>query len=211
MLTLAAARAKVRNRIDDTNTGGDARWSDDEIDEALLLARDIVVDEAISAGVHQPLRQTQTISLSGGIAALPPNRKIISVFLQQGTTLIPIRPIPPRNRNISPVSLSGSLLIDYIAQPEDPADEDGYLLFAPSTPHNRVWDAYTVALAAQELLLKDGEPAPDLLASTERLSQSFRRTPTTGAFQLFSPESLLRGHFEYHYHLRDPGTIEVIR
>jgi len=82
-MLVSDAVARVRNYIDDQGNSADSRWSDEEIKISLEMSLDLLVTEAVQAGVHQPFRLNATSTLSNGQIVVPEHWKIISLFLGQ--------------------------------------------------------------------------------------------------------------------------------
>lgn len=217
-MSVSSAITRVRNYLDDVNNANDSRWSDDEIKLALELALDMVVNEAVQAGVHQAFRQVGTAGLSSGLITVPANVKIISLFLLTGNTRTAIYPAAPRNRNFVDKATSGTVEFDYIAKNSvdwaavDPSAE--LVKYAGVDVDDNIWDAYLCTLAATDLAVKEGEVSPVLMERSERYRRNLLQKPVTGQMQVFpqtrnilSPSS----YYQLYYYAKGPTTLEVYR
>ncbi len=214
-MTVSQAVSRVRNYLDDQNNGADARWSDSEIQTSLELSLDVLVNEAVQAGVHQSFRKTTSSFLSGGQIIVPANVKIISVFYSNSNVKTAIMPAGPRNRNFVDMATSGEIEIDYIAKNNvNFATGSNTITYATVDVDDNVWDAYLCCLAANDLAIKEGEISPVLVDRTEKYRRALLGKPITGQVSVFplarniiTPSSF----YQLYYYLKSPTVLEVYR
>ena len=214
-MTVGAAIARVRNYLDDQNNGSDARWSDSEIQTALELALDVLVNEAVQGGVHQAFRLTTSSTLSSGQIIVPANTKIISVFLSNSNVKTAIMPSGPRNRNFVDTATTGIIEIDYIAKNNvDFTNSSATITYATVDIDDNVFDAYLCTLAAIDLSVKEGEVSPVLMDRAEKYRRGILGTPITGQISVFplarnvlTPSS----YYQMYFYRKSPTVLEVYR
>jgi len=214
-MTVGAAIARVRNYLDDQNNGSDARWSDSEIQTALELALDVLVNEAVQGGVHQAFRLTTSSTLSSGQIIVPANTKIISVFLSNSNVKTAIMPAGPRNRNFVDTATTGIIEIDYIAKNNvDFTNSAATVTYATVDIDDNVFDAYLCTLAAIDLSVKEGEVSPVLMDRAEKYRRGILGTPITGQISVYplarnvlTPSS----YYQLYYYKKSPTVLEVYR
>lgn len=214
-MTVGAAIARVRNYLDDQNNGSDARWSDSEIQTALELALDVLVNEAVQGGVHQSFRLTANSTLSSGQIIVPANTKIISVFLSNSNVKTAIMPSGPRNRNFVDTATTGIIEIDYIAKNNvDFTNSSATITYATVDIDDNVFDAYLCTLAAIDLSVKEGEVSPVLMDRAEKYRRGILGTPITGQISVFplarnvlTPSS----YYQMYFYRKSPTVLEVYR
>ena len=214
-MTVGAAIARVRNYLDDQNNGSDARWSDAEIQTALELSLDVLVNEAVQGGVHQSFRLSAASALSGGQIAVPANVKIISVFLANSNVRTAIMPAGPRNRNFVDTATTGQIEIDYIAKNNvDFTNSAATITYGTVDIDDNVFDAYLCCLAAIDLAIKEGEVSPVLMDRAEKYRKGILGTPVTGQISVFplarnvlTPSS----YYQLYFYRKSPTVLEVYR
>lgn len=214
-MLISEAISRVRNYIDDANTGSDGRWSDAEVITSLQLSLDLLVAEAVSSGVHQAFRKTTTANLSSGQITVPEHFKIISLFYSTGNTRTAIYPAGARNRTFIDKATSGTVELDYVAKNDvDWTDPSAGITYGGVDIKNNLWDAYLCTLAALDLTVKEGEAAGILQNRCDRYRLSVMQTPTTGQVMVFpqgknilSPSS----YYQLYYYQKDNTTLEVYR
>lgn len=220
-MTVSQAIARVRNYLDDQNNGIDSRWSDSEIATSLQLSLDLLVNEAVQAGVHQTFRLVGASTLSSGQIIVPPNVKIISLFLNTNNVRTAIYPAGARNRNFVDFATTGTVEFDYIAKnnvdwglspPSNPTTE--IITYGTVNVDDNVWDAYLCTLAAVDLAIKEGEVSPVLMDRSERYRRALMGKPITGQMQVFPQTRNILSpsmYYQLYYYAKDPTTLQVYR
>ena len=214
-MLVSDAVARVRNYIDDQGNSADSRWSDEEIKISLEMSLDLLVTEAVQAGVHQPFRLNATSTLSNGQIVVPEHWKIISLFLSNSNIKIAIYPAGARNRNFIDQASTGQVEFDYIAKNDvDWTDDNAVVTYGTVDINNKVFDAYLCCLAALDLLVKEGEAANILQDRCERYRVSIYGTPLTGQVSVFpqarnilSPST----YYQLYYYQKSATVLEVYR
>lgn len=214
-MTVAQATSRVRNYLDDLNTGNDARWSDSEIQTALELSLDVIVNEAVQAGVHQAFRLVGTSTLSSGAITVPANVKIISLFLKTGNTRIAIYPAGARNRNFVDSATTGTVEFDYVAKNNVVfTNTAAVITYGTVDVDDNVWDAYLCTLAAIDLAVKEGEVSPVLTDRSERYRIALLGKPITGQVSVFPQSRNIlspSAYYQLYYYAKTPTQLEVYR
>lgn len=216
-LTLNGAITRVRRYLDDVNNGSDARWSDAEILDAIHISLDSMLHEIVLNGVHQPIRQSTTSSIDGGIVTLVPNvLKVISLFIVSGNARLPVFAGGARNRGVLGSGFGTSVEYDYILK--------NNVNFATSTPavekitygtvdiDNAAWDSYLCSLAALECGVKEAEANQALENQMARHRAAVMTTPVTGSISVFPQNSNVLSQlagYRLSYYMKSPTTLEV--
>jgi hypothetical protein len=214
-MEVSEAIARVRNYVDDQGNSVDSRWTDEEIKTSLEMSLDLLVQEAVQAGVHQAFRLSTTTALSSGQIVVPEHFKIISVFLSNSNVKIAIYPGGARNRNFIDQASTGTIEIDYVAKNNvDWTDNGDIVTYGTVDINNKVYDAYLCCLAALDLLVKEGEAANILVDRCERYRQSLLGTPVTGQIAVFPQSRNILSpstYYQLYYYQKSPTVLEVYR
>jgi len=214
-MTVADAVYRVRNYLDDQNNGIDSRWSDAEIQTSLEISLDLLVYEAVQSGVHQSFRLVGASQLSGGEIIVPPNVKIISLFLNTNNVRTAIYPAGARNRNFVDFATTGQVEFDYIAKNNvDFANPAAIITYATVDANDNVWDGYLCTLASIDLAVKEGEVSPVLMDRNERYRRGLMGKPITGQMQVFPQTRNILSpsmYYQLYYYAKDPTTLQVYR
>lgn len=216
-LTLTTAITRVRRYLDDVNNGGDARWSDAEILDALHISLDSMLHEIVLNGVHQPIRQFTSSSINGGIVTLEPNvLKVISLFIVSGNSRLPVFAGGARNRGVLGSGFGSSVEYDYILK--NNVDFDSVtpgtetITYGTVDVDNAVWDSYLCSLAALECGVKEAEANQALENQMARHRAAVMTTPITGSISVFPQNSNVLSQlagYRLSYYMKSPTTLEV--
>lgn len=219
-MTLENARLRTRRLIDDLSEGSDAdaaagsvRWSTSEVDTALALAQELCVEEAITSGVMM-FRQTVTKTTTGSstVTFTNPPIKIMNLFIQSGTTLLPILPGTPANRNVVNQLISQQVTVDFVDCNTFPALSTDTFTYAGLSINSAILDNYVCAVAAQSLMTKTGEENPALNQQISRLRESLDSKPNSPSMSVmpYSQVFPLRAMVCPYYWIRLSSTEVLI-
>jgi hypothetical protein len=182
--TLTQLSTDVRRLLDDNNDAADARYSSDDVTQAIYRAAQSV-GQFLAANGWDVLSSTE-VSLASGLATVPANDKIVNVYVKEGNSTYRIRQGSGGDRIQVGDPTTATLVIEYIAKNEDFEAADT-VTYAGLDLDDYQLDQYCAYLAADDLKTVEGEANPLITAKIPVLEakiagnvapsfQSFKKT-----------------------------------
>lgn len=171
--TLAQARANTRLLLDDLETT-DGRWTDAQVDTAIFRAA-VAIGQILAQSGWQEAVSTTTVTATNGLATVPVNDGIKSVFVSYSDgSLFRLLPGNGANRSLTGTPASASLFVEYYAKTEAP-EGDGYTVtYAGSDVNDPLVDQFCEYLAASDLKTVEAEQNPLVIQKLQVLEAQIR-------------------------------------